>query len=113
MKYWELMEYLGLGPSAHSFIDGKRFYFKRDLPEFLEGTSPLPDGEGGSEEERIMLALRLSKGVKLELTESLEKKCRLLSQNKLLNINYQSFSLTDQGMLLSNSIITEILECIK
>ena len=113
LKYWELKEYLGLGPSAHSFIDGKRFYFKRDLSEFLEGTSPLPDGEGGSEEERIMLALRLSKGVKLELTERLEKKCRLLSQNKLLNINDQSISLTDQGMLLSNSIITEILECIK
>ena len=113
LKYWELKEYLGLGPSAHSFIDGKRFYFKRDLSEFLEGTSPLPDGEGGSEEERIMLALRLSKGAELEMTERLEKKCRLLSQNKLLNINDQSISLTDQGMLLSNSIITEILECIK
>ena len=113
LKYWELKEYLGLGPSAHSFIDGKRFYFKRDLSEFLEGTSPLSDGDGGGEEERIMLALRLSKGVKLELNEELEKKCRLLSQNKLLNINDQSISLTDQGMLLSNSIITEILECIK
>ncbi len=113
LKYWELKEYLGLGPSAHSFINGKRFYFKRDLSKFLEGSSPLPDGDGGGEEERIMLALRLSKGVKLELNEELEKKCRLLNQNKLLNINDQSISLTDQGMLLSNSIITEILECIK
>ena len=113
LKYWRGAEYLGIGPSAHSFVDGKRFYFKRDLSEFLEGTSPLSDGEGGSEEERIMLALRLSKGVELEMTEDLEKKCRLLSQNKLLNINDQNISLTDQGMLLSNSIITEILECIK
>ncbi len=113
LKYWELKEYLGLGPSAHSFIDGKRFYYERDLEKFLGGTSPLPDGDGGSEEERIMLALRLSKGAELEMTERLEKKCRLLSQNKLINIKGQSISLTDQGMLLSNSIITEILECIE
>ena len=49
LKYWELKEYLGLGPSAHSFINGKRFYFERDLEKFIKGASPLPDGEGGSE----------------------------------------------------------------
>ncbi len=113
LKYWELKEYLGLGPAAHSFIDGKRFYFERDLTGFIKGASPLPDGEGGGEEERIMLALRLSKGVRLKMTESLEKKCRLWSRNKLLNITDKNISLTDRGMLLSNSIITEILECIK
>ena len=113
LKYWELKEYLGLGPSAHSFIDGKRFFYDRNLNEFIKGASPLPDGEGGNEEERVMLALRLSEGLKISLTPPLAKKCDLLSKCGLLNMKDGFISLTDKGMLLSNSIITEILECIK
>ena len=31
LKYWHDEEYLGLGPAAHSFLEGRRFYFPRDL----------------------------------------------------------------------------------
>ena len=113
LKYWQLEDYLGLGPSAHSFLEGKRFYYNRNLNEFIKGASPLPDGEGGSEEERVMLALRLSKGLKISLTPTLANKCDLLSKCGLLNMKDGFISLTDKGMLLSNSIITEILECMK
>ena len=113
LKYWKLEDYLGIGPSAHSFLEGKRFYYNRNLNEFIKGTSPLPDGEGGSEEERVMLALRLAEGLKIDFTPTLAKKCDLLSKCGLLNMKDGFISLTDKGMLLSNSIITEILECIK
>ena len=113
LKYWKLEDYLGIGPSAHSFLDGKRFFYNRNLNEFIKGASPLPDGEGGNEGERVMLALRLSEGLKISLTPPLAKKCDLLSKCGLLNMKDGFISLTDKGMLLSNSIITEILECIK
>lgn len=113
LKYWKLEDYLGIGPSAHSFLEGKRFYYNRNLNEFIKGAFPLPDGEGGSEEERVMLALRLAEGLKIDFTPTLAKKCDLLSKCGLLNMKDGFISLTDKGMLLSNSIITEILECMK
>ena len=113
LKYWELEEYLGLGPAAHSFIDGKRFYYNRSLNEFIKGTSPLPDGEGGSEQERIMLGLRLNKGVEIIPDQRLAGKIQILERNGLLTLNRNRIVLTNKGMLLSNSIITEILECVQ
>ena len=35
LKYWNLEEYLGLGPAAHSFYHERRFSFKRDLKAYI------------------------------------------------------------------------------
>lgn len=113
LKYWELEDYLGIGPSAHSFVNGKRFYYGRNLTDFINGTSPLPDGAGGDEEERIMLGLRLKKGIKIKFNGNLLKKCKLFELSGLLKIKNDRIILSDKGMLLSNSIITEILECVE
>lgn len=111
LKYWKCEEYLGLGPAAHSFLDGKRFYYPRDLKAFIKGNSPTPDGEGGDLSERIMLALRLKDGIKTEdLPTAAKQKCELFSKNGLAILDDGNFSLTNSGMLLSNSIISEILE---
>ena len=111
LKYWHCEEYLGLGPSAHSFLDGKRFYYPRDLKAFIKGNCPTPDGEGGDLSEQIMLALRLKDGIKTEdLPTAAKQKCELFSKNGLAILDDGNFSLTNSGMLLSNSIISEILE---
>ena len=47
LKYWRCSEYLGLGPSAHSFLCGKRFFYPRDLKAFIAGNPPVADGAGG------------------------------------------------------------------
>ncbi len=36
LGYWLGAEYLGLGPSAHSLIGGRRFYFDRSCRDFME-----------------------------------------------------------------------------
>ncbi|MBE6777542.1 MAG: radical SAM family heme chaperone HemW [Ruminococcaceae bacterium] len=108
LKYWNCEEYLGLGPSAHSFLDGKRFYYPRDLKGFISGNTPIPDGLGGDKNEQIMLALRLKNGVKLEKIN--HNKATLFAKNGLGIIENGKFSLTDNGMLVSNQIITELLE---
>lgn len=117
LKYWRCEEYLGLGPAAHSYISGKRFFFPRDLTSFLEGAAPVFDSEGGSFSEYAMLKLRLTEGLQEEeCTEkygsapfrTLLNKARTLPKN-LLNLTPAGLSLTPQGFLLSNTILSHLL----
>ena len=120
LKYWQLSDYLGIGPAAHSCLEGKRFYYPRDIKAFIAGNSPSDDGDGNSDEEFIMLSLRTNDGISIKAAENRglvfnEKflsKCCLFEKNGLLINKDNRIYLTDSGMLLSNSIITELLECI-
>lgn len=118
LKYWNCEEYLGLGPSAHSFIDGKRFYFPRDIEYFKNGEEPIFDCLGGDEEEYIMLRLRLKDGLNFkEYEENFGKPLRTEIINKsekyilngLMKKTEESLSLTPKGFLLSNSIIADLI----
>ena len=115
LKYWIGEDYLGIGPAAHSCLDGKRFYYPRDLQGFIKNPQTVFDGEAGSKEEQLMLGLRLSSGVNLsqiygEIPENIKKKINLLQKAGYLKVDLSHISLTDSGMLISNSIITELLE---
>ena len=110
LKYWRCEEYLGLGPSAHSFLSGKRFYYPRDLKAFIAGNTPVPDGTGGDKAERIMLALRTNDGVDLSyLSPAALEKAKDYEISGLLRFTDGKVVLTDKGMLISNGIITEFL----
>ncbi len=120
LKYWLGNEYLGIGPSAHSMLSGERFYYPKDLRGFINGNTPLSDGRGGGKEEYIMLRLRLKSGILpqefkylfgTELPQEFMKKCRTFQKAELIDVTENNISLTNKGMLLSNSIITELLEC--
>ncbi len=117
--YWECGEYLGVGPFAHSFLNGKRFYYQNDLDSFLKNPVTVFDGNGGSEDEYIMLGLRLKNGISSTeflkrygrvLPSGIFKKARLFHKNGLCVIKNDNISLTAKGMLLSNSIIAEFSE---
>lgn len=121
LRYWRCWEYLGIGPSAHSFIGGKRFYMQRDLDSFINAENPMTlavqDGEGGGFEEYAMLRLRLREG--LNLTDAWEKfgvdaskiakKATALEKRGLLDFKNNVISLTPQGFLLSNSVTSDLL----
>ncbi len=115
MKYWIGDDYLGVGPSAHSFVDGKRFYYPKDLKAFIKNPQSVFDGDGGDASEKLMLGLRLSQGVNLEkiygdIPKSIINKVLLFEKAGYIRANLPQISLTDSGMLISNSIITELLE---
>lgn len=119
LRYWHCEEYLGIGPSAHSFLGGKRFYFERDFEAFLNGNPPLPDGEGGDEEEFIMLSLRLTEGLQNEkykqrfgksIDNAIIKKARTLEKEGLVTVKGDTVSLTAKGFLVSNSVISYLLD---
>ncbi|MCH5197543.1 MAG: radical SAM family heme chaperone HemW [Oscillospiraceae bacterium] len=110
LNYWKCGEYLGIGPSAHSFINGKRFYFERDISAFICGAPPIFDCDGGSSEERLMLALRTDEGISIpEKSERLSEIIKEFQNFGLLNVSNDRVILTDKGFLVSNYIISEIL----
>lgn len=118
LKYWRCEEYLGLGPSAHSFIDGKRFYYPRDWEYFLDGKPPVPDGNGGGFEEYAMLALRLSEGLSEErvikryghkIPMSMREKARRFESGGFLISDSSGIRFTRKGFLVSNSLLAELL----
>ena len=117
LKYWHDEEYLGLGPSAHSFVDGRRWYFDRSFQGFASDVT-VDDGEGGSIEEYIMLGLRLRDGISFRLfgerfgqglPEKYIRKARSFEKAGYTEVTDEYMRLTQKGFLLSNALIGEIL----
>lgn len=100
IKYWELVPYLGIGASAHSFWNGKRFYYDKDF-------NITEDGEGGGIDEQIMLGLRLKKGIKKSL---LKRDLSPYIKAGFMEENGDRVSFTPKGFLVSNTIIADITE---
>ena len=109
LKYWQMCEYLGVGPSAHSMIDNKRFYYPSDLKGFINNPQIIEDGEV-EPYEKLMLGLRIDKGVNIDINDkNLMNKICLLENAGYVKLNGDNLSLTDTGMLISNSIIAELI----
>jgi oxygen-independent coproporphyrinogen-3 oxidase len=76
-KYWDHTPYLGLGPSAHSFAGGRRWWNRRKLRLWRaaldQGQTPVEGEELLSHDqlllEAVMLSLRTPDGIDLALVE--------------------------------------------
>jgi len=109
LKYWRCEEYIGIGPAAHSYFGGKRFAVPRNLAQFLENeaqpehpTDESPDPA----EERLMLGLRLTEGV--PITPALTERLAHIPRH-LYKIQNDRLSLTPEGFLVSNEIISLLI----
>lgn len=118
LLYWDCRDYLGIGPSAHSCMSGKRFFTPRGTDAFLRADAVYtPDGDCTAQ-DYIMLRLRLAEGLSLaklqsrfgvSLTPAQTAFCRSLAQNGLARFDGETLSLTPRGMLVQNSVLTELL----
>ena len=124
--YWLRGEYFGLGPGAHSFYGGQRFYWPRDLEGFLQGGQPLPEGDPISPkeamEEYAMLRLRLSRGLdQAECREAFAAAGDALFRQIFANArrcpaycfrenNIRRISLSPEGFLVSNALLGRLLD---
>jgi oxygen-independent coproporphyrinogen-3 oxidase len=122
LKYWNLEPYLGIGPAAHSYLDGRRFYYPADLDAFISGCAPEPEGDHITkkitEQEYIMLRLRLAEGVTNQ--GFLERFSRPIPQkyyrrasripSEYLTADSKGIRLNRRGFLLSNTIIARLLD---
>lgn len=115
--YWQLGDYLGIGPSAHSCLKGQRFYYPRDLEEFIKGAKIIVDGNVDVD-DYIMLSLRLKVGLNLdilkekwkkELSQNQVSKLKRLEENGFITIRNNCISLTAKGFLVENTIASDIM----
>ena len=120
-KYWDLTPYLGIGPAAASFWQGKRLLYPRDFEGFLGGNTPVEETDAaipaGSPEEYLLLRLRTVKGLSAadyrarfgtDLPKNWRDTARKLPSS-LIVCDADGIRLTRRGFLLSNAIIAEFL----
>ena len=126
LKYWQGGEYLGFGPAASSDFAGKRFSTIRDIRGYIDGilqggqvledVQEIPPRERAG--EYLMTRLRTTAGISREeyenlyllpftpLEEHLEM-CRQMGHAAQNNAG--AWRLTPEGMLLSNTILSDLL----
>ena len=124
-NYWNHTNYLGFGPSAHSFWSGRRWWNVRNLNAYMEkvvsGTLPVAGSEELTDAQRvdetIMLGLRHD-GVDLfrlitergiDLLASCGEIIDPLVQDRLAVIDGGRLRLTREGFLLCDEITHRLL----
>lgn len=125
-KYWDDSAYLGLGVSAHSYIDGYRYYNTKRLDTYIDAMNEnksavyrkeyVSDAE--HREERIMLSLRTIKGLDLEkfkqdfkedLLRSRAEQIKKLTELKMVEVVDGYLRITEPNFNVSNQIILELI----
>ncbi len=123
LKYWEYDNYLGFGPSAHSFFNNTRWNNFRDIVRynsFLEkNILPVEEEYEVSDKQRhlefVMLSLR-SGGIKLKkyfemFNENFENKFQMsaaeLIKNEYAVMDKEKFQLNEKGYALADAIIAK------
>lgn len=127
LKYWRCGEYLGLGPAAHSYINGMRFSYDRDINNYIKSSKSSIAAPDCTEKidknteilEYIMLSLRTSDGIDINnLKKYLDiqyvlkiiVEAKRLEENSYCRYTEDNIYLTDKGFWVSNTIITRFLE---
>lgn len=129
LKYWGGEEYIGVGISAYSYFNGRRYgnfgdkSTESDLSDYNIGERErfaydeyITDDE--KIKEYIMLRLRLRAGIVFEDYRALflqdfrvgrERAIRGLTEAGLAVSDEERFALTEKGFFVSNSIISELI----
>jgi len=117
LNCWDYGEYIGVGPSSHSFINGRRFWNAADMADYFDNVRRTGTGEAGSETlsteeqefDRTMLALRTSRGaVRDTLPSRMMKTVSQLVEGGLLEETADRVRLTARGILVSNEVFIRL-----
>jgi oxygen-independent coproporphyrinogen-3 oxidase len=128
-KYWSFSPYLGLGPSAHSFIEPERFWNCADVDRYIRqldyGRRPIEESETLTREElmieAVYLGLRLIDGIDMSafndrfgigFMEHFGATSAAFEREGLLTTTDGHCRLTPHGMLLLDTIAAAFIDCI-
>ena len=124
LKYWTDGEYLGFGPSAHSYALGRRWSNPEDLDLYIarrgNGLAPIEDTQPrtGRAAEALFAGLRLLDGVDLEALKARYREGIPSAESPpivslraagLVDLAGQRLRLTRRGRLLSNEVFERLL----
>lgn len=117
--YWKGRPFIGLGPSAFSYWNGKRFrnacHFEKYCAAINKDISPVDFEEQLSAEsslrELIAIRLRLTEGFELppELLPSIRADLERLKEEGYLEINEKFVHLSEKGLLFYDTVASEII----
>jgi oxygen-independent coproporphyrinogen-3 oxidase len=116
LVYWEGGDYLGLGPAAHSFLDGRRFHNPPSLERYLAAAGkPCGDrwivdglGPGEREIEKLMLSLRTDGGASVDALSCPREAIDDILVEGLGRVSNGRLRLTDRGFLLLNEVVLRL-----
>lgn len=119
LLYWTDGEYLGLGPSAQSYLEGSRFGNIDDLTAYIErldcGELPIDEEvlltPEQQKREAVVFGLRLVQGVPRELCEPAEWDTRLrpLLLQQVIELTDDRVRLTSLGRRYADSVAVALL----
>lgn len=121
LRYWKRLDYLGLGLAAHSCMGAKRFSNTEDLDTYLAGNRRDTAETVSPHDvlcEAVMLGLRLAEGVDFAALAAthgtdallLRDKLTLYADAGLVKTDGDRLSFTPDGMYVSNTILSEVLD---
>jgi len=123
--YWRYKDYLSFGPSAHSFVDGKRWWNYSSLKRYISEIGTNNHAAAGYEningkqrlEEYVMLALR-SKGLDVidfkdmfgeDWLNQKKNAFKKLADEGLIKIDKSFIRLTKNGYAVCDEILSNVL----
>jgi oxygen-independent coproporphyrinogen-3 oxidase len=126
LKYWNQDEYIGFGPSSHSFLNNERFSNVSNITEYIDNALKGDYNRIVHEKldhdglmfEYIMLRLRLNEGLDTEIFqkkfnvdfyEKYSKQIKYLKDNKLIECENNNIKLTNMGMDVSNHVFEKFM----
>lgn len=123
--YWHHHDYIGVGPSAHSFIQNKRWWNYSSLKKYISEVELKQNAMMNFEtldhnqlqDEYIMLALR-SDGINLnefiykfgsEWLDKHSKDFEMMKEQNFMEIKHNTIKLTPKGYAICDEILSKIL----
>jgi oxygen-independent coproporphyrinogen-3 oxidase len=118
LLYWTGHDYLGLGPSAQSYVDGVRFGNIADLTAYVDSLEKrtLPVAErfilcsSDRQRDALVFGLRLIRGVTLNTVEGSERRNKIqeLIRRGLLELDADRVRLTPLGQRYADTVAGEL-----
>lgn len=130
LRYWQGLDYIGLGAGAHSYLSdigwGKRVWNEEDISSYMNKVKRLGRGTSGMEAltkqqavvEYLFLGLRQTKGINkkdfynkfgLFPEDKYQAVISKLRQENLLENDKEVIRLTDKGAVLSDTVFADFV----
>ncbi|MGR3221172.1 MAG: radical SAM family heme chaperone HemW [Candidatus Anammoxibacter sp.] len=124
--YWRNQEYIGIGPGACSFINGRRTSNEKDVAKYIRNVNTCKENTIFSEHlqpmehaaETVIMGLRMKSGISdnrffrqtgYRFTDIFNVQMSELGKQGYINSKNDRLSLTKKGLFVADSIMMEFL----